>query len=650
MRVRKFISVILIISCFFILGATPQSQAFVTAVDEIQPGKLAFIIVMDGARRDFFNETICPNIFTKLVPNGVLFTNATVQIPAITTVSHVSLITGCYPNVTGAVATSTYNSTAYHIDGAIARVSFGSSKSIPTETLLTHADDVLTLMIVGKSKLSNMKKGLDETKGSYFKVLPGEYQETTILDEDSEEQRVDKYHADFPVDLRLQQDSWVINETMTKLLSFKDEIKNGRDTLVVLNLPGPDWTGHALGCLPDEFHPNSSVYREVIEGADHQIGRLLTFLEENGLSQTSSFVITADHGFHNVLPGGIGLRSITGGSQATAFDVAMNTTYFNQDLDQDGVPDNKTYQSLYVLATAENTLHLYLRYPEKTIKKALELLHQYAVASDFGNTPIFSRLHVRDDYVDEINDTSLYNGTLTDVGMYTYTAGDIVIEYKASVEYAGKIYPGFKPEFPDSLGDHGVTEDTPIPLLMAGVGFENNVIEDRYASITDIAPTVARLLGIKKPVESNGKVWEEYFVDEGVLTEIHIKSLFLDEETSTAIDIGYETFGTGPYRIQYFVLNNDFNLIQQGNESVVTGSGNVTFQWQGGNFEESPYYVVGQVLNSTGHLLDQAQDFLIIQTSKTPEFPVVMVITGVMVILIVVLTLGIGRQIKKKNI
>ncbi|MHA2028794.1 MAG: alkaline phosphatase family protein [Candidatus Kariarchaeaceae archaeon] len=649
MNVKKLVSVILIISCFFMLGTTPQSQASVTAVEGVQPGKLAFIIVMDGVRRDFFNETILPNVFEKLVPNGVLFTNATTPSPAITTVSHVAMITGSYPNITGAVATSTYNSTAYHLDGSLSRVNFGSSTSIPSETLLTHADDVLTLMIVGKNKLSNMKKDLNEAKGSYFKVLPGEYQETTIMDE-GEEKRVDKYSAEFPVELRYQQDSWIINDTMNQLLAYKDQIKNGRDTLVILNLAAPDWAGHAHGCTPDEYHQNSSIYRSMINDIDVQLNRLFTFLEDNELDEYSSFFMTADHGFHNVLPGSTGYRPILSSTMSTAFDVAMNTTYFDEDFDNDGVADNNSYHDLYIVATAENTLHLYLRYPERTMKTALTYLHQYSVAHDFGGTPIFSRLWVRDEFTDEVNDTSLYNGTLSDIGMNTFTAGDIVIEYKAEVEYAGKTYPGFKPEFPESLGDHGVMEDTAVPLLMSGIGFKNNITENNPSSVTDIAPTVARLLGIKKPVESNGKVWEEYFVDEGSLSEIQLESLYLDEDEPTTITIEYETFSTGPYKIQYYILNKEFSIVLQGNESVSTGSGTVTFDFEGGAFEESPYYVVAQVLNSSDQLLDQSQDFLIIQTSYTPEFPIVWVITGAVLILVVVLTLGIGRQIKKKNI
>ncbi|MFX1516302.1 MAG: alkaline phosphatase family protein [Promethearchaeota archaeon] len=641
MRKRTLLYSIVIFSCFFVVG-TPitnqESLAEILAVEGVEPGKIAFVIVMDGARGDFFNETICPNIFEKLVPNGVLFTNATTTLPAITTVAHVALITGSYPNMTGCVATSTINATPYHLDGSIERVSFGSNTSIPTETLLSHADDVLTIMIVGKDKLVNMKKGLNEGKGSYFRVLPPKYHDVTV-----NEVTLDVYHADFPVEVRLQQDSWIINETMSKLIAYKDEIKNGRDTLVVLNLPAPDWTGHALGCIPDQYHPDAGSYRQMIENADHQIGRLISFLDSNDLSDTSSFFICADHGFHNVLPGSWGLRPILSTTRATAFDVAMNTTFFSQDLNKDGFPDNKTYQNLYTVATAENILHLYLRYPEEMFNKTVQFLHEKAIAADFGNIPIFSKMWIRDDYKDLVSKTN-YSGLLSDVGMYTETAGDIVIEYAAEATQ----YGGFKPEFEDSLGDHGVSEDLPIPLLMTGIGFKSGVTESRSASITDIAPTVARLLGIKPPVESNGKVWEEYFVDEGSITEIHLDSLYMKENSPTQVNVGYKTFGTGPYEVQYYVLDNNFEILQQGDQSVTTGANNVTFTWEGGQFSKSPYYFVGQILNSTGHLLDQAQDFIIIATAETPEFPIIWILTFGLIIGVVTVTVVASRQIKKK--
>lgn len=612
-------------------------QTVQTPANEIQPGKIAFIIVMDGVRQDFFNDEIWPNVFEKLVPNGVLFTSAVTTSPAITTVAHVSMITGTYPNITGAVATSTYNATAYHLDGSKDRVSFGGETSIPSETLLSHADDVLTIMVVGKSKLACMKKGLNETKGSYYAVLPNYYQDVTIIDDEGEERNLDVYSELFPVSMRLQQDSWIINETMSKILYYKDQIKNGRDTLVVLNLPSPDWAGHAHGVFTDAYHPNATVYRQMVENIDNQIGRLIAFLETNGLADTSSFFITADHGFHNVLPGSWGLRPITSSSKATAFDVAMNSTFFYL--------ENKTYQNYYIVASAENTLHLYLRYPEVMINKTLQFLNEHAIAEDFGSIPIFSDLWLRDDYKELVNDTSLYSGLLSDIGIYTETAGDVVIEYDVDAAPQG----GFKPEFEDSLGDHGVAADLPIPMLMSGVGFEDNVTEEGYASITDIAPTVARLLGIKKPADANGKVWEKYFVDEAAITEVDLESLYLGEYTPTTVKISYETFGTGPYTVKYRVLDSEFNVIQQGDQAVTASSGNVEFTWEGGKFTGKPYYFVGQVLNSTGHVVDQAQDFVIIKSATTPEFPIVWILTFGVVAGVAVITVFTGRQMKKRT-
>lgn len=68
-------------------------------------------------------------------------------------------------------------------------------------------------------------------------------------------------------------------------------------TVLTCYFPGVDSTGH-------EFGASSAEFREAIEHADHQIGRVCNWLEGQGLLETTYLALVSDHGMVDVSPQG----------------------------------------------------------------------------------------------------------------------------------------------------------------------------------------------------------------------------------------------------------------------------------------------------------------------------------------------------------
>lgn len=91
--------------------------------------------------------------------------------------------------------------------------------------------------------------------------------------------------------------------------------------------------------------------------------------------------------------------------------------------------------------------------------------------------------------------------SLVQKGFYPKRSGDVVlmlepglIEYKAKGSTHGSAY----------------TYDTHVPLIFYGAGISKG-ITTRFVEITDIAPTLAQMLGIQPPNTATGKTLEEVF-------------------------------------------------------------------------------------------------------------------------------------------
>ncbi len=81
--------------------------------------------------------------------------------------------------------------------------------------------------------------------------------------------------------------------------------------------------------------------------------------------------------------------------------------------------------------------------------------------------------------------------------------GDFAVETKAPW--------GFKrpePEEGTSRGAHGSTREMQVPLLIAGAGVRVGAVP-KDAKLVDVAPTIAALLGVRPPVDAQGRALAE---------------------------------------------------------------------------------------------------------------------------------------------
>ncbi len=92
-------------------------------------------------------------------------------------------------------------------------------------------------------------------------------------------------------------------------------------------------------------------------------------------------------------------------------------------------------------------------------------------------------------------------------GFYSQRSGDVIIVYEP---YTIQFDPPDDPTDPRSSATHGspYSYDTHVPLIIMGRGFAPGTYA-QAAAPTDIAPTLARVLGVEAPSCSVGRVLVE---------------------------------------------------------------------------------------------------------------------------------------------
>lgn len=226
---------------------------------------------------------------------------------------------------------------------------------------------------------------------------------------------------------------------------------------LLVNLPGADVYGHAFG-----GPATPAVMKQVLAGLDRNIGRILSAYKAAGIYDQTLFVVTADHG---MVPN----DRFVDGAMTRAAVTRAGTQYF--------------------FHTGGSCADIYLR----------DYWHARAVAREMARVPNVA--------------SSYYQ--VSSQGQYHYQpAPDVNIGHDLDAAYqyllgtfAGPTAPDVVTPFRENTigtssktahGDHGGLSwgAQHVPLIMTGPGVRSGATSHFPARLTDIAPTVLRVLGL----------------------------------------------------------------------------------------------------------------------------------------------------------
>jgi hypothetical protein len=285
--------------------------------------RIAVLLVLDGTRADYFDRyaAAMPTL-TRMRQQGAWFAEGRSSVlPTVTGVGHATIGTGTDPRIHGITVNNLYN----RVTG---RSQQAYDKLDPRELMALTLADVWNLTTDGRAVIIGHGGAIRATAGLVGRgaclvngraVLAASYSTTDA----GWETNPDCYKM--PAALKAFNGkryweeaggTWMGHDiaTPTKfrasavfqryeaeaLLAVMDSEPIGADEttdLVMINMKGPDYTGHAYG-------PDSAEIRATLTELDKQMTRLLELLDRKAGPGQSVVAITADHGMPPAPPDG----------------------------------------------------------------------------------------------------------------------------------------------------------------------------------------------------------------------------------------------------------------------------------------------------------------------------------------------------------
>jgi len=255
---------------------------------EAQEKKHVIIISIDGFRPDFYREAKWPTpILHQLAKNGVSADGVRGVFPSVTYPSHTTILTGKTPLEHGI-----YYNSPFEPDGATGKW-YWESELIKTPTLWSLAKEaglktasVFWPVSVGAPVDYNIPEFWSIDK-SIDRILPiRENAKPKGLFEEMEQNATGKLTA-----TDLNSDFLSADENGSRMVAYL--IKKHQPNLLTFHIYSVDHASHAEG-------RDGEMVRRAVAGADHAVGNILEAIEQAGIKETTSVIITGDHGFVNI--------------------------------------------------------------------------------------------------------------------------------------------------------------------------------------------------------------------------------------------------------------------------------------------------------------------------------------------------------------
>ena len=304
-----------------LLGAAPPATAVGRALPEaLVPGaarpRVVMLMVLDGARADYFDtyKDVMPTL-SRLRAGGAWFANAHItSAPTLTAVGHANLGTGAEPRTHGLVVNNLFN----RVTGKSQEAYDGLD---PAEMLALTLADVWNLQTDGKAVIVGQGGAIRATAGlvghgacvlngrpvfaaSYSTAGDGAWETNPkcyTMPEALKPLTAKAYWTkaggtwmghDIASPSRIRASAVFQQFEGDALAAVLEGAPLGADEiadLVLVNLKGPDYVGHAYG-------PASAEIKEELAELDRQVARVLQILEKKAGAGRFVLAFCADHG------------------------------------------------------------------------------------------------------------------------------------------------------------------------------------------------------------------------------------------------------------------------------------------------------------------------------------------------------------------
>ena len=455
---------------------------------------MILVIVFDGLRPDQITSLNTPNLFS-LANRGVLFLNHHAAFPTQTRVNVATLFTGCYPGHHGILTNILY----------LPDLDPTWKISTAQQTTMSELDKRLGGKLVMSTTLGEALHANGKTmavigaggSGNAFLHHVGAARMGGVV-----------IHPDFtvpePLGLELEEryGPWptrdvpshaIIERAVTIFLDYL--LPTHQPDVAAMWLPDPDFTEHNRPV-------GSPVALEAIKGADAQLGRIVSHLEEAGLADSTDILVASDHG-HSTISETVDVESLL--IQADLKEGKSSIDVL--------VAHNGGCVSIYVPDHDRNRVGAIAELLMKQ-RWCGPVFAREAPQPVPGTLPL-SLVYDQNPRSPDILMSFSWNG---------YPNGEGV---RGTVVTAGGLPPG--------VGEHGSLSPYEIHnvLVAGGPHFKQGTISSVPSGNVDLSPTILRILGLESLQPMDGRALTEALSDGPEPEEVFVATRL--HEASTTI-------------------------------------------------------------------------------------------------------------------
>ena len=446
---------------FFLLSV---SAGIAQAMREIR----TLLVFFDGLRPEYITPEIMPNVyaFSREASNGK---NHHSVIPTVTRVNASSYSSGSYPATHGVMGNTIYLATVKKDKGIST-----SDYEVMNAANETLGGKLLTSITLGEILQESGERMMVFSSGSTGQAF---LQNHTISGG-----AIVNPELIFPESIRAtvtteigpppdESKSKTAGHTWITDALVKYGLRMDGPLVSAIWYSDPDGTAHSDGI-------GAPTTLTAIHAVDHEFGRILKALNQNGLDKNFNIIISADHGF-------ITHKGKTGLGQFLISKGLMKSEP-NEDI---VVADGAIYVKNHELPV---------------IKKIVETLQQ----QDWVG-PIFTKAKKPGDIKGTVAGTLSFES----IHWNHERAGDILVFSNWNDERNDYGFAGM--DFIGGVAGHGGVSpyEIHIALIASGPSFKNGFESQLPTSNVDIVPTVLYVQGLTIPPSMEGRVWKELLVE-----------------------------------------------------------------------------------------------------------------------------------------
>jgi predicted AlkP superfamily pyrophosphatase or phosphodiesterase len=478
--------------------------------------KLVLVVVLDQFRYDYltrFRGEFHGGL-DRLLKQGANFSDAHhTHFPTITACGHALLLTGAPPSVSGIVGNDWFDRSSHQ---HVTSVSDNSTKTVggtgdagasPQQLLVSTLGDEMkkadrqarVVGISAKDRSAILLTGRNADGAYWFDEKSGNFVTSTYYRATLPEWLL-SYDKSHPAD-QLSGTAWLdhklpeagpslykavlhspyineLTEAVVERAVVAEKLgKRQSMDLLAVSLSGTDYVGHDYG-------PDSAELRDTVVRADRVLGKIFAFLDHQVGMGSVLVVLTSDHGVAPIAgpdaePNGgqVKLQSVTDAIQA-----ALTGKYGPGEWVA-GTWDEMVYINDQLIAA-----------------KKLDRAEVNRIAADAVRAiPHIARAYTREQLMEKHADWD-ETGHRMQLGFHPARGADIEFLPERNWVFLSS----------SIRTTHGTTYDydTHVPLILMGPGVRQGSY-DIAVSTMDLAPTLARILGVTKPSGSAGRVLME---------------------------------------------------------------------------------------------------------------------------------------------